>query len=202
MGQVNKRWQHYQEVMRDMPVLTNPRHERFAAIIAQGLLNERWSQGRAYQQAGYFAKDAGKSGGSAEAAASRLLKKVQPILDRVREIQGQAAKRTKITVATIVDELEEARDVAKGQSQGAAMVAATSAKAKILGLSVDRIEQGKPGDFSASDTTAMVADQLLKQAGIGEEHISGDMRAMALDALARFNAELAAIAQSCATQAS
>jgi len=78
-----------------MPALKNPRHEAFAQAILFGLYNsdrETYSNGRAYQRAGYLAKDAGKSGGSAEAAASRLLKKVQPILARVRELQAEHIK--------------------------------------------------------------------------------------------------------------
>ena len=66
-----------------MPALANPRHERFAQLIVEGLMNgdrKAYSQGRAYIAAGYEAKDAGKRGGSAEAAASRLLRKVKPIL--------------------------------------------------------------------------------------------------------------------------
>jgi hypothetical protein len=58
-----------------MPALANPRWERFAQCIVIGLLNgerKSYSQGRAYIAAGYEAKDAGKRGGSAEAAASRL----------------------------------------------------------------------------------------------------------------------------------
>jgi len=80
---------------KEMPALANPRHERFAQLIVEGLMNgERtYSQGRAYIAAGYEAKDAGKRGGSAEAAASRLLRKVKPILDRVRELQAEANKR-------------------------------------------------------------------------------------------------------------
>ena len=66
-----------------MPTLDNPRWERFAQALVEGLTNgdgKPYSQGRAYNAAGYYAKGAGKSGGSAEAAASRLLKKVKPIL--------------------------------------------------------------------------------------------------------------------------
>ena len=68
---------------KEMPALANPRHERFAQLIVEGLMNgerKAYSQGRAYIAAGYEAKDAGKRGGSAEAAASRLLRKVKPIL--------------------------------------------------------------------------------------------------------------------------
>ena len=49
-----------------MPALANPRHERFAQLIVEGLMNgerKAYSQGRAYIAAGYEAKDAGKRGG-------------------------------------------------------------------------------------------------------------------------------------------
>src|SRR5215831_7876973 len=81
---------------KEMPALANPRHERFAQLIVEGLMNgerKAYSQGRAYIAAGYEAKDAGKRGGSAEAAASRLLNRVKPIIDRVRELQAEATKR-------------------------------------------------------------------------------------------------------------
>jgi hypothetical protein len=88
-----------------MPALANPRWERFAQCIVIGLLNgerKSYSQGRAYIAAGYEAKDAGKRGGSAEAAASRLLTRVKPIIERVKELQQQATQHlqedaTKIT---------------------------------------------------------------------------------------------------------
>src|SRR5262249_8141026 len=66
---------------KEMPALNNPRWERFAQLIVEGLMNgdrKAYSQGRAYIAAGYEAKDAGKRGGSAEAAASRLLNRVKP----------------------------------------------------------------------------------------------------------------------------
>src|SRR5215475_10357041 len=90
-----------------MPALDNPRWERFAQAIVEGLANgdrKPYSQGRAYIAAGYLAKDAGKPAGSAEAAASRLLKKVKPILDRVRELQAELAAQTKETREKCVQE--------------------------------------------------------------------------------------------------
>src|SRR5215471_907121 len=78
-----------------MPALDNPRWERFAQAIVEGLANgdrKPYSQGRAYIAAGYTAKDQGKRGGSAECAASRLLNRVKPIIDRVRELQAIAAR--------------------------------------------------------------------------------------------------------------
>src|SRR6266480_7981235 len=79
-----------------MPTLDNPRWERFAQAIVEGLANgdcKPYSQGRAYIAAGYTAKDQGKLGGSAECAASRLLNRVKPIIERVRELQAEANKR-------------------------------------------------------------------------------------------------------------
>ena len=41
-----------------MPALSNPRHERFAQLIVEGLMNgdrRAYSQGRAYIAAGYDA---------------------------------------------------------------------------------------------------------------------------------------------------
>ena len=79
-----------------MPALDNPRWERFAQAIVEGLANgdrKAYSQGRAYIAAGYTAKDQGKRGGSAECAASRLLNRVKPIIERVRELQAEANKR-------------------------------------------------------------------------------------------------------------
>ena len=80
---------------KEMPALANPRHERFAQLRRRP--DERRAQSLLprprMHRAGYEAKDAGKRGGSAEAAASRLLRKVKPILDRVRELQAEANKR-------------------------------------------------------------------------------------------------------------
>jgi hypothetical protein len=48
-----------------MPALDNPRWERFAQAIVEGLANgdrKPYSQGRAYIAAGYTAKDQGKRG--------------------------------------------------------------------------------------------------------------------------------------------
>ena len=93
-----------------MPALDNPRWERFAQAIVEGLANgERkpYSQGRAYIAAGYTAKDQGKRGGSAECAASRLLNRVKPILERVRELQATAARNAAETAEKMARELNE-----------------------------------------------------------------------------------------------
>src|SRR5215831_15309046 len=76
-----------------MPALANPRHEAFAQAIFQGLSQdasrETFSNGKAYKRAGYVPSNTN----AADAAASRLLRKVKPILERVRELQAEANKR-------------------------------------------------------------------------------------------------------------
>src|SRR5262245_59977415 len=91
-----------------MPALDNPRWERFAQAIVEGLANgdrKPYSQGRAYIAAGYTAKDQGKRGGSAECAASRLLNRVKPIVERVRELQAIAARNAAETAEKMAREV-------------------------------------------------------------------------------------------------
>lgn len=174
-----------------MPALANPRHEAFAqaivAQIAQG--HGDYSRAAAWTSAGYKA-----TGESARVNATRaMLRYATEIGTRVRDLQAQIAKRKRITAETIVDELEEARDIAKQQAQASAMVAASATKAKVLGLQVERIEQGKPGDFTSAQSKHDLAISLLKQAGYDNETVSEDVAQAALSALARFQAEMNAI---------
>ena len=173
-----------------MPVLTNPRHERFAQAIFAQIAKGRgeYSQGKAYLAAGYNC-----SSESARRCASRLLTIVDDIGARVAELQSASAKRKRVTVESIVDELEEARALAKDKEHTNTMVAATSAKAKILGLSVDRVEQGKPGDFASADNAQATARMLLRSAGMDESEISESCVSEAITALEHFNGRVAAI---------
>ena len=176
-----------------MPELKNPRHEAFAQCIVLGLAGKtklEQAQSTAYRKAGYRAKE----GHSAEVAASRLLRRVEPIMARVREIQAEERARKGLTVNDIVGELEEARGIAKGKEHAAAMVAASSAKAKILGLEVTRVESGKPGDFSSVQSEDDLANALLRQVNPGIKEINQDMRSQALLSLRRHAEELRAIA--------
>lgn len=110
-----------------MAALKNPRHERFAQELAKGK-----SQADAYVSAGYR---------QSRSAASRLAEDVN-ICKRVTGIQNRAAVRTELTLADIIDELEEARQMALGvpTPQTGSAVAATMGKAKLLGLVIDKAE--------------------------------------------------------------
>src|SRR5262245_24547117 len=122
-----------------MPALNNPRWERFAQLIVQGLIDgdrKAYSQGRAYIAAGYEAKDAGKRGGSAEAAASRLLNRVKPIIDRVRELQAEATKRLQpkldLSRERIGRRLDLASQLAEREGNAQAIVASELGIAKVF----------------------------------------------------------------------
>ena len=71
--------------------------------------------------------------------ANELLK--HPVIKKeVQTMQAQARERNQVTIDNVVDELEEARQIAKQSGNAAAMVSATLGKAKVLGLVVDKQE--------------------------------------------------------------
>jgi hypothetical protein len=129
----------------DQP-LRNPRHERFAQLLFEGL-----PASRAFEQAGYAPNDGN---------AIRL-KGNEKVQARLRELQAQAAAKTEVTLQTILNDLVDAASVARSKGQGQALVSAAMAKAKLLGLDVQRIEIGAPGDFAGLDTKAEIIDSAL-----------------------------------------
>jgi hypothetical protein len=118
---------HHQAKGADVPVLKNAKHERFAQELAKGK-----SQAEAYVAAGYK---------PSRSAATRLAADVN-ICERLAAIQERGAVRAELTLADIIDELEEARQVAltAATPQSGSAVAATMGKAKLLGLVVDKAE--------------------------------------------------------------
>jgi phage terminase small subunit len=183
-----------------MPALDNPRWERFAQAIVEGLANgdrKPYSQGRAYIAAGYTAKDQGKRGGSAECAASRLLNRVKPILERVREIQAEAAAKAEVNLDRIRRRLDLASRMAEQQENPSALITAELGIAKVFGLEAPkRVEQGKPGDFSQATTPEAIADKLLTDIGLNPAHVTPQARSQAVAAYDAFMGELERIRDS------
>lgn len=136
-----------------MPVLENHRWERFAQGLAQGKTADE-----AYQTAGYKEN---------RHNASRL-KANETILSRVSELQQKAATRTEVTIEDLVAEMDENRELALKNDQISAAVAATTAKAKMLGLIIERSERGKPGEFDQLTTEQKRerATALVRQLGL------------------------------------
>ena len=129
-----------------MEPLRNPRHERFAQCLFQGM-----SANRAYVEAGYSAHDGN----------CIRLRGNERIKERLAYLQGEAAKSAKVTIESINRELDEAIAVAKGKHQAQAMVSASSMKAKLAGLLIERTEVGAPGAFDGLTSTAAIADEVL-----------------------------------------
>ena len=153
-----------------MPALKNPRHEAFARAIFAGLFqpNPYPTHGHAYVAVGYRAKGVGDAGGSAEVNASRLLKKAK-ILERVHELQAQAAEDTKETAEKCVQELNQLRKDAHSNKAYSAAVAAVMGKAKILNLTVDQHDfRSGQIDFSQASSMEDIGRKLLQAVGFKE----------------------------------
>ena len=132
-----------------MPTLPNPRHEKFCIALFEGQ-----PQNAAYEAAGYRYH---------EGNASRL-RSNEKVIARLAELQSAVAKKSEVTVQSLLDELEYARSRADSLDQLSAAVKATSEKAKISGLLIQRVEVGTPDEFNldgASDET--IAEKVIKE---------------------------------------
>ena len=104
-----------------------PKQEKFAQEVASGK-----TQADAYRSA--FSCEKSKPE-SIQTLASRMMTRVE-VRSRVDELRKPAIDAVAITVQDLIRELEEARVIASTgeRPQAAAMVSATVAKAKLLGL--------------------------------------------------------------------
>jgi len=116
-----------------MPVLSNPRYERFAQGVAKGK-----SQHEAYVYAGYpKQQDPVNLRSSASTVARR-----PEVAARIQELQDKQAKRIGVTVDQLLEELQLFANLARQIKQPSAGVGAVLAKAKLLGLITDKVEIG------------------------------------------------------------
>lgn len=114
-----------------MPVLVNPRHERFAQGIAKGK-----SQHEAYIYAGFAPNQAPKDCRSNAGVLARR----PEVAARIAELLAKQAKRVGITVDALLEELQDMLSLAKRVKHPAAGVGAILAKGKLLGLITDKTE--------------------------------------------------------------
>src|SRR5262249_50208359 len=124
--------------------LANPRHERIAQAF-----HKLGCARHAYLAAGYKAAGPRAPGLASprDTNASRLLKNAQ-VKTRLSEIAAMAANRHQITVDSLLADLESDRQLAHREGQSGGAVGATMAKARLLGLVIDRKESGQPGEFA------------------------------------------------------
>lgn len=122
-----------------MPVLSNPKYERFAQELAKGN-----TATESYVLAGYKANDG-------NAATLKGNKRIQA---RVSELLERAASRVEVSVSSIAERLLRLSDKGEALGEAAGFSVARQAAmdvAKLHGLIVEKKETGKPGDFSKMD---------------------------------------------------
>ena len=81
------------------------------------------------------------------------------------ELRKQMATRNRITVDSLIDDLDADRDLARALEQPSAAIAATQLKARLSGLLIDRKEQGAPGDFTALQSADEVLAAVRRELG-------------------------------------
>ena len=134
----------------EMPVLRNPRHEKFAQEIAKAK-----TATAAMAAAGY-----------SDPRNSTRLTKNDEIRKRIEELQQRGAARAEVSVASLLSELEEARLLALKLGQASARQCSMG-KAKILGLIIDRREVGDVGAFDDLTDEQLVEEAARKAREFG-----------------------------------
>jgi hypothetical protein len=175
-----------------MPALSNPRHEAFAQAIFAGLAGKTRID-RAQSTAYLKAYPNCSSGNSAEACASKLLRRAKPILDRVRELQAEANARqqTKIDLSRerVGRDLDTASRLGKEQGNASAIVSSALGIAKVF-HSLPNSEQS-PIDFKSAHNMHDIGRKLLMT--VGYENPDEASIALAIEANDAFVDRLEAI---------
>jgi hypothetical protein len=141
-----------------MPALKNPRWESFCQHVIKltcGDKSAAFTQYKAYEMAGFKARGEG-----ARVNAHRLLRLQQSVIDRIAELRAEVAREAKESLESVIEELNDTAQEAKADRAHGPRISAISTKAKLLGLEVQRVEQGKPGEFTTAN--AQSAEEFVK----------------------------------------
>jgi hypothetical protein len=134
-----------------MPALSNPRYERFAQALFAGLAGE--TRVKRAQSTAYLAAYPNCSKGN-PATASRLLRRVKPIADRVRELQAEANARLQpkldLSRERVGKRLDLASRIAEEDRNATAIINSELGIAKVF----HRIEEQEPNkiDFQSANS--------------------------------------------------
>ncbi len=136
----------------------NERQKRFAELIHQGKPTSQ-----AHRMAGYK---------PCSWNPYRNLKK-PAVQAHLRKLEARTMRKYDITVEKILTDLEEARELAKQQRLPAAMISASMASAKMVGLAPDKVEVKQIDDMDlvelarhVRETLGEAADPVLKMLGL------------------------------------
>jgi hypothetical protein len=122
------------------------------------------SQKQAYIEAGYKARDH-----SAEVCGNRLLRFVEPIVQRVRELQDQQRQaleqKNRFTRDTIANRMALASRIAEEDRDPNALYGAEQAIAKLYNLIADGSEMNNKIDFNTANSMSDIGRKLLQSVG-------------------------------------
>ena len=156
-----------------MPVLPNAKHELFCQHLALGK-----TASEAYEMAGYKPSRSNAS----------VLRAKQNVSDRLSEILQQSERKVvqqiEYTRDSILAELDEARRMAIELKNPSAAWQAAMAKAKLLGLVIDRREVGDAGKFDDMTDEELIAAAAKKarELGIAGREVEDDSKSRHDDA--------------------
>jgi hypothetical protein len=152
-----------------MPALSNPHHEAFAQALFIGL-GGKTRQERANSTAYLTAYPGSTAPGSAKASAARLLTRVSPILDRVRELQAEQAQRTQKKVDISRDRLARRLDMASTMAEQrgnvAGIVSSEMGIAKVFGI--DQGTDNPNQSFKTAHSMHDIGQRLLISVGLAQ----------------------------------
>jgi hypothetical protein len=151
-----------------MPALDNPRWEAFAQAIVKGLASDK-PNGKNTQKAAYLAAGySPRSDHAAENSASRLMRNVGPVVERIRELQEQALARVDrkldISRERIGRRLDLASRMAEQENKPETIVSSELGLAKVFGLAKTS-ESYNPGDMSNAKSADDLGRLLLESIG-------------------------------------
>jgi hypothetical protein len=152
-----------------MPALANPRWEAFAQALFVGL-GGKTRRERAASTAYLVAYPSCSPGPPAEVNASRLLRKAKPIIDRVRELQAEQAKRIQpkidISRERIARRLDLASTMAEEQENPTGIVNSEMGIAKVFGHIKDETQTAP--SFQDAQSMQDIGRKLLMSVGCQE----------------------------------
>lgn len=172
-----------------MPILSDPRHERFAQNLAAGM-----KQGEAYEKAGYKPND-GNAGrlNRNEQVRTRLAEILKSRETFIQDVSAVAVEKAGLSKAWVLNTLREnversmaaepVRDdegnaIGDYAYQGSVANRALELIGKELGMFVDRKEVGGPGDFTGMELNDL---ERLFRSALAERGVAGE----AADAIVR-----------------
>jgi phage terminase small subunit len=133
-----------------MPILPNPRWEKYAQCVASGM-----TPGRAAASAGY-AKSGNNQG---------RLKTIPEVARRIEEVRIQlyeaTIKKSAVEKSHVIQSIIETREAAKAAMQYGAALKADELLGKTIGMFIERREIGRAGEFEGLSDKREIVEAII-----------------------------------------